>query len=204
MILIDALIAPINIMSPRKYRLGKRASAVEETRQRIVESVVQLHGEKGVLATTYEDIARLADVSPATVYRHFPSVADMIPACGARISEITSPPDPSIFTDAETPEDRVLILVEALFGFWHRVEPWLGKARMDAPKVPTLARFIREDENAIRALVADALGEDPISENARVAVALTDFYAWRALSDAGLEEEAARIVTEMLLNRISR
>ena len=61
---------------PRKYDLGRRAAAAEQTRRRIVDATVALHAEQGIVATTYKDIAQRADVGVGTVYNHFPTVDD--------------------------------------------------------------------------------------------------------------------------------
>src|SRR5918997_33011 len=49
-------------MSPRKYDMTRRASAVAQTRQRIIDATLQLHGEQGVAATSWDDIAARAGV----------------------------------------------------------------------------------------------------------------------------------------------
>ena len=54
--------------------MTRRAASRNETRNRIVEATAKLHGERGVLGTTWQDIAREADVSVSTVYAHFPSL----------------------------------------------------------------------------------------------------------------------------------
>ena len=189
-------------MAPRAYRSTKRAEAVEETRRRITEAVVQLHREKGVIATTYEDIARRADVAPATVYRHFPSADDLLPACGARILEITLPPGPGIFDGKRTQFLRLQALVQELFGFWQRVEPWLSVGRCEAPNVPALAAGIRAWDEDIRTLIGFALGEGADENVVRLVQAMTDFYVWRAFARQGLEREAPNIITETLANRL--
>ena len=43
--------------------MDKRKEAVEETRRSIVDATVALHAEQGILATSWEDIARKADVA---------------------------------------------------------------------------------------------------------------------------------------------
>ena len=53
--------------------MDKRRAAVEETRQRILEATLALHTEKGIFGTSWQDIAKRADVSVGTVYKHFPS-----------------------------------------------------------------------------------------------------------------------------------
>jgi len=189
-------------MAPRTYRLNKRAKAVEETRRRITDAVVQLHREKGILATTYEDIARRADVAPATVYRHFPTLDHLIPACGARIIEITAPPRPDILQNARTPAERVRALVQGLFAFWQRVEPWLTVGRCEEGKLPALARDMRAQQAAIRALVAVALGDTAGEKDVRLATALTDFYTWKALASAGLTGDAAAIISGIIIEHL--
>ena len=189
-------------MAPRAYNSKKRAEAVEETRRRITEAVVQLHREKGVVATTYDDIARRADVAPATVYRHFPTVEQLIPACGARIVEITSPPGPGTLSHKQTTGTRLRALVEELFAFWRRAEPWLSVGRCESAKVPALRADLSVQEEAVRALIGFALGDSADEKGARLVEALTDFYTWKALAAAGLEGEAAAIITGMLLSHL--
>src|ERR1051325_567073 len=58
-------------MAPRTYRMDQRAEAARATKRRIVEATLQLHGERGVLATSHKDVAERADVSVGTVYPHF-------------------------------------------------------------------------------------------------------------------------------------
>ena len=56
----------------RKYELRKRAERQQETRRRITEATVALHGEVGPAATQISEIARRAGVQRLTVYNHFP------------------------------------------------------------------------------------------------------------------------------------
>ena len=78
-------------MSPRRYDMTRRTEARNETRDRIVEATAKLHGERGVLGTSWQDIARQADVSVSTVYAHFPSLDELLPACGQLVMSSGSP-----------------------------------------------------------------------------------------------------------------
>ena len=71
---------------PRKYRMNSRTTAVEVTQSRIVRAAKTLHVDQGVQGTSYFEIAQKAGVAQATVYRHFPSLADLIPACASSIA----------------------------------------------------------------------------------------------------------------------
>jgi AcrR family transcriptional regulator len=79
-------------LTPRKYTMDKRRAAVEETRQRILEATLALHSEKGIFGTSWQDIAKRADVSVGTVYKHFPTLDELVPACGELMYAITRPP----------------------------------------------------------------------------------------------------------------
>ena len=60
--------------------MSRRASAVAQTRQRIIDAARELHGEQGISATSWDDIAARAGVGVGTVYRHFPTKEDLIRA----------------------------------------------------------------------------------------------------------------------------
>ncbi len=67
-------------MSPRQYRLGKRAEIVERTRERIIDATRELVAREGSPQASVEDVARVADVARATVYYQFGSKAGLIEA----------------------------------------------------------------------------------------------------------------------------
>src|SRR5688500_12570201 len=111
-------------MSPRNYDMSKRAAAVAQTRQRIVDATLELHGEQGIAATSWDDIAARAGVGVGTVYRHFPSLDELIPACGEITKQVVALPDPSrlpaLFEDATEPAERIARLVRETFAIYER------------------------------------------------------------------------------------
>src|SRR5215213_1851705 len=116
-------------LNPRKYSMDKRRAATEQTRRRIPEATLALHSEKGIFGTSWQDIAKRADVSVGTVYKHFPSLDELVPACGELVFAISQPPSledaPQIFADAGSLEERLGRLVSEFFGFYERGEPYL-------------------------------------------------------------------------------
>lgn len=187
-------------MAPRKYSLGRRAASVEETRRRIVDAIVSLHAQKGVLSTSFEDIARRADVALGTVQRYFPSLNDMIRACGPRIVEITKPPGAEIISERHSFPERVKILVEELFAFYERAAPWLEVGRYERKKVPLLDADLRHLEQRLDVMIREAFRAVPIDqEGLKLVAALTDFYVWKSLSDQGMRKESAHVITQVLL-----
>src|ERR671922_165191 len=67
----------------RPYQQKVRARQQAETRQRIIESAVALHLERGPAQTSINAIAERAGVNRVTVYRHFPDARTLLEACSA-------------------------------------------------------------------------------------------------------------------------
>jgi AcrR family transcriptional regulator len=61
------------LMRPHKRRLNRRERRCAETRERIVNAALQLFSERGVSATTVEDITNAADVGKGTFFNYFPT-----------------------------------------------------------------------------------------------------------------------------------
>jgi AcrR family transcriptional regulator len=71
----------------RPYTMTTRARAVQDTRDRIVDACVTLHGERPVSEIGLDDIAARAKVSVQTVLRHFGSRAGLVEASVERAQE---------------------------------------------------------------------------------------------------------------------
>ncbi len=186
-------------MTPRTYRMGKRAQTAAQTRQRIVEATMALHRDRGIAATTMKDIAERANVGIGTLYHHFPSYEDAIRACGARTAQVTRLPTAAIFDGVRSGPARVAVLVGELFAYYDR-HPTLARARCDQDKYPVLAEFLTRRQRLIEALVAQALNRPASSEpEIQTVVALTDFAVHRSLLHAGFStEQAAAQITDVL------
>jgi AcrR family transcriptional regulator len=188
------------VVTPREYRLGKRAKAMEETRRRIVEATVALHFERGIATTSMKDIASRADVGVGTVYHHFPTYDDVIRACGAHVAATYPPPSPEVFRGVELLSERVELLVRELFGYYQRY-PDFERARCERDKFAVLARGVARQEAAIETVVREALRPADDDEDAvATLVALTDHAVYRSLTIAGFSTaEATSRIAEVAL-----
>ena len=65
----------------RKYEMKQRAAEMAETHVRITEAAIELHGTVGPARTTLSAVAKQAGVERRTLYRHFPSEAELFEAC---------------------------------------------------------------------------------------------------------------------------
>ncbi|MGV3489889.1 MAG: TetR/AcrR family transcriptional regulator [Devosia sp.] len=171
---------------PRDYRMGERAKAQDETRERIVRATMSLHDEQGVAATSFVDVAKRAGVGAATVYRHFPAIGDLVMACGAHVWAEMRPPVPTdaaaVFAGVEGLANRLARLVDELDAFYRRGDLRLGKAAADRAVIPELHGFLSAVEVGISALAATALEPWPeLQGHLPVVLALTDFPVWRSL-----------------------
>ncbi|MDP9456228.1 MAG: TetR/AcrR family transcriptional regulator [Actinomycetota bacterium] len=191
-------------MTPRKYSMDKRRAAVEETRRRIVEATLALHSQKGIFDTSWKDIAERADVSVATVYKHFPSLDELVPACGALIMAITAPPSPEdaprIFGDARALEERLRRLISEIFDFYERGEPYMevGAKERQLPAVQEWEAGMRDTREG---LAREALRPvEPEESTVRSVGALLDFPVFKSFRRHDVpREEAEEIVNQMLL-----
>ena len=151
--------------------MSRRASAVAQTRRRIIDATLELHTEQGIGATSWDDIAARAGVGVGTVYRHFPSLDELIPACGEIAMQVVALPDPegvrSLFEGADVPAERIERLVRTAFAIYERGAPALRAIRNEPGVHPHVAEAGEEVEASLSALVDAAV--EPSGITPRVA-----------------------------------
>jgi AcrR family transcriptional regulator len=191
-------------LAPRKYTMDKRRAAVEATRQRILEATLALHSEKGIFGTSWQDIAHRADVSVGTVYKHFPSLDELVPACGELMYAITRPPSmedaPQIFAGASSLEERLGRLVSELFDFYERGAPYI-ETDFQERQLPAVVEWEAYMRETIAGLVREALLPVRVDEHTvRAVSALLDFSVFKSFLDRDIQKEgAAKTINEVLL-----
>jgi AcrR family transcriptional regulator len=184
--------------------MDKRRAAVEATRRRILEATLALHAQKGIFGTSWQDIARRADVSVGTVYKHFPSLEELVPACGELVYAITRPPSlddaPEIFAGAGSIEERLERLVSELFDFYERGAPYI-ETDFQERQLPAVAEWEAYMRATIAGLVREALDPAGPDERAVQAMsALLDFSTYKSFLDRDIQkDQAAKTMNEVLL-----
>ncbi len=190
---------------PRQYRMRKRADDSLRTRERIVQATMQLHDEKGVGPTTFADIAKRAGLGQATLYRHFPTLGDLVRSCGGHVWVEMQPPTAETATAAfaglSDPGERLARLVEQIDAFHRRGALRLAMAARDRALIPELDLFLEAVDAGVEAYVKEALAPlDPPQSTVDVVAALVSFPVWQRLGRIDLAPDAARAFTTRLIH----
>ena len=189
--------------------MTRRASAVARTRRRIIDATRALHTEQGIAATSWDDIAARAGVGVGTVYRHFPSLDELIPACGEISMQVVALPDPhgvvSLFDGVDSPPERIERLVREAFAIYERGAPELHAIRNEPDVHPSVTEAAAELEASLTALVDAAVKPLDIAPADRALVrAMVDLGTWQALHDQGVgTADAIDAVSQMLVARLA-
>lgn len=168
----------------RKYELKRRAERQEETRCRIVQAAVDLHGTIGPVRTTVSGIAERAGVQRHTFYRHFPDERSLALACSDLYMDQNPMPDPAPWRKIADPRLRVRRGLGEVYGFFERNEPMFTNIVRDA-EVDPLTREMAELRMGpqlapIHEELAEALPGRGKKRLAALGLAL-DFQTWRLL-----------------------
>jgi AcrR family transcriptional regulator len=188
---------PTEIQSTkRRYEKRARAAQEQETRLRIIEAAIALHGTVGPARTTISAIAEGAGVRRATVYRHFPDERALLLGCSGTFAERNPPPDPATWASIRDPATRLSAALDAVYRWYERVEPMLTAVLRDADAMPII-RELQAGRLAYLADVEDGLASGwgargKAAKRLRAAIGLAlDFLAWRSLHARGLSRSDA-------------
>jgi AcrR family transcriptional regulator len=170
----------------RPYRKRKRAELEAETRRRITESAVELHGTVGPAHTSMSAVAERADVRRSTLYRHFSDEAALFDACSAHWNADNPPPDLSAWAAIEDPSERLRTALEELYGYWRRTERMIANLLRDEATNESVQRHFgafRGYMDAAHDLLMKGRrerGQARVRTRAAIGHAL-DFATWRSL-----------------------
>jgi AcrR family transcriptional regulator len=177
----------------RRYVLKARGEQMAETRARIVEAIMRLHGEVGPRNTTVSAIATRAGVERLTVYRHFQDQAAMFAACSHRYLELNPPPDPSAWASETDPVRRTRRGLEDLYAFFARTAPMFQKTYRDVDEYVSLKEIMDQFDAYLRKLADELAAAWPRNKAAaRRRVILRHaarFATWQSLEADGVDDD---------------
>ena len=188
----------------RKYEMKKRADEVAQTRRRITDAAIELHGTVGPSRTTLSAVAERAGVERRTLYRHFPNEADLFQACSAHYFSAHPWPDLDNWSAIRDPQQRLEQALDELYAYYERTEPMFTNVLRDA-EVVDFARDAVAPLNAFLDEAADVLTGGREARGRRRQLlkgALRHALAystWHSLSTNGIERPDAVKLTAALV-----
>ena len=188
----------------RKYELRKRAEQVAETHLRITEAAIELHGTVGPARTTLSAVAERAGVERRTLYRHFPTEADLFTACSTHWFGANPWPDLAAWRAVRDPGERLARALDELYAYYERTSPMFSNVLRDAE----LVDFARDAVAPLNAYLDDAAevlaaGRAVRGRRRRLLVAAlrhaVAFSTWQSLTASGVgRADAAALVTALV------
>ncbi len=190
----------------RKYEKKQRAEAEAQTRLRITESAVELHGTLGPAQTTMSAVAEHAGVRRSTLYRHFPDERALFGACSAHWAEANPPPDISRWAGIEDPKERLDLALAELYAYYRQAGGMIDKLLRDEDAVPVVAEKF-EAYHQFLAMAAEILARGRglrgiAAKRTRAAIGhALAFRTWQDLTGAqGLRDnQAAQLMSALVL-----
>jgi AcrR family transcriptional regulator len=199
----------IQMTTTRKYEQRARARKHDETRQRIVDALIELHETVGAAQTTVVEVARRAGVGRMTVYNHFPTEADMVVACTSHWITLHPPPDVDAWAGIADPDERLASALGELYAYYGRTEAMWTTAYRDAQLVDSLGEVMNSSWFALldRAVEVLAAGRGLRGARRRRAAGalrlVVDFPTWRTLRQSGLAPGDAAAVAAAFVGAAS-
>ncbi len=198
----------VTSVSPRRYQLGARATAVSETRSRVIAAARELFVEGGFHQASMEEIAGRADVARGTVYHQFGSKLGVFEAVIADFEDRAGLDALVTVVETASPPTLLRATITAGCAYW-ATDPTLARKAIGlASMQPEIEQLLEHHDagrlsllNRIvdRLLEADLLREGCSPEHAvDVLWVLTSFDAYDLLTRGrGLQqaEAAAALVT---------
>jgi len=185
----------------RAYTLKRRAEQQAETRQRIVDATVELHGSVGPARTTVSMIAERAGVQRHTYYAHFPEERDLFLACSGRALELYPLPDGEAWRALNDPGERLRVGLSAIYDWYARNATFAACILRDAQDHDLTREMVALRFGPPMAIYHSVLGEGLDTDQQALLHLAIGFFTWRSLAtESGLPgEDAALLMARAVL-----
>ena len=189
----------------RRYEKKRRAELEAETRRRITESAMELHGTVGPSRTSISAVAERAGVRRSTVYRHFPDETALFTACSTHFAETNPLPDLASWESIGDPDERLGVALDELYGYYRRTESMMDNLHRDEVTMPVIRRMFTPFREYLSA-ASDTLARGRAARGRRrdelraaIGHALS-FTTWRSLTrEQGLDDsQAGELMRELV------
>src|SRR4029079_4844294 len=183
----------------RSYRLGKRAESREQTRQRIVEAAVDLHGTLGPAGTSVGQIAQRPGGQRHTFYAHFPDDRSLWLACSGLAMDRDPLPNVEQWAEIAPGGGRIRRALEEIYAWFGRNEELTACVLRDA-EFHQLTREVAEMRmGPTFGRASELLGEGLCDRPRALLNVALDFHCWRVLGARLGNAEAAAFMAETIV-----
>ncbi len=188
----------------RKYELKKRAEEVAATRLRITEAAIDLHGTVGPARTTMSAVAERAGVERRTLYRHFPTDADLFAACSSHFFARNPWPEAGRWREIADPQQRLARALRELWDYYERTEPMLSNVLRYSDLVGYARRAVAPLHAYLDEVVEILAAGWPARGRRRTLLRgairhAVDFSTWHSLWANGIgRNDAARLLSALV------
>jgi AcrR family transcriptional regulator len=176
----------------RTYTLKRRAEQQAETRRKIVEAAIELHGSVGPAATTFSMVAEQAGVQRHTLYAHFPDERSLVQAYSGLTLERDPPPDAAPWRAIADRHERLRAGLGAIYAWYERNAELTACVLRDAEISPLIKETMTSQWGPYFAAHHEVLGAKLNAKPRAMLHLALSFFTWRALvRESGLKPAAA-------------
>ena len=176
----------------RTYTLRRRAEQQADTRRRIVEAAVDLHGRVGPARTTFSMIAEQAGIQRHTLYAHFPDERSLLTACSGLVTERDPLPQAEPWQAINDPRRRLREGLAAIYAWFERNSAILACVLRDAETHVPTREAAEMRMGSFMTSYREVLGAGLNREQRALLELALSFFTWRTLvRDGGLNSTAA-------------
>ena len=177
----------------RAYTLKTRGDQQAQTRQRIVEAAVALHGTLGPARTPLSLVAERAGVQRNTLYAHFPDERSLLMACSGLSLERSPPPDAEGWRGLADGA-RLRQGLDEIYAWYAGSAQLLACILRDAEHYPPVQEIAALRYGPVIGVWHEVLGAGLTpAQQALLHLALS-FHSWRALAETSLDPGQAAVL----------
>ena len=176
----------------RTYTLKRRAEQQAETRRRIVEAAVELHGSVGPAVTTFSMVAERAGVQRHTLYAHFPDERSVCLACSGLVHERDPLPEAAAWRCVGDPQRAARRGLSAIYAWYERHASLMACIMRDVEHHAVTQEIMKLRVAPVVAGWQEVLGATLSAQQRAMLHLALSFFAWRSLvRESGLDQGAA-------------
>lgn len=176
----------------RTYTLKRRAEQQADTKRRIAEAALELHGSVGPASTSLSMVAERAGVQRHTLYAHFPDERSLFFACSGLLAERDPLPDAGPWRAIVDRGERLSAGLDAIYGWYERNAELTACVLRDAEHHAMTKEIVASRIEPVMMTYGEVLGAKLTAKQRAMLRLALSFFTWRTLvRESGLKRSAA-------------